>query len=99
MLFAKIRTRLGGDICKLDGGKSDAVGARVTVKTGSLVQLRDLIPVTGYLSQSDSRAHFGLGKAKTADSVEIRWPDGRKSQLKNVPGGKTLRVVQEPKPK
>ena len=63
------------------------------------MQIRDLIAVAGYLSQSDSRAHFGLGKAKTADSVEIRWPDGRKSQLKNVPTGKILKIVQEPKAK
>ncbi len=81
--------------CKLPGGKSDAVGARVTVKTGSLVQIRDLIPVTGYLSQSDPRAHFGLGKAKAADSVEIRWPDGRKTQLKNVRSDQILKVVKE----
>jgi len=37
---------------RLPGGKSDAVGARVMVKTGSLVRIRDLIPVTGYLSNA-----------------------------------------------
>ena len=33
---------------RLAGGRSHAVGARVTVKTGSLVQVRDVIPVTGF---------------------------------------------------
>jgi len=83
--------------CKLAGGQSDAVGARVTVKTGSLAQIHEVIPVTGYLSQSDPRAHFGLGKAKVADSVEIRWPDGQKTQLKNVPADQILKVVQKAK--
>ena len=85
-------------VCKLPGGKSDAIGARVSVKAGSLTQIRDVIPVTGYLSQSDTRAHFGLGEAKTAD-VEIRWPDQRKTTLKNVAAGQMLKVVQEPKTK
>jgi len=81
--------------CKLPGGKSDAIGARISVKTGSLVQIHDVIPVTGYLSQSDVRAHFGLGQAKKADSVEIRWPDGQVTQLKNVRANQILKVVQK----
>jgi len=80
---------------KLPGGAVDALGARITVKTGSLVQIHDLIPVTGYLSQSDPRPHFGLGRAKTADLVEVRWPDGRVTQLKDVAAGQIRRVVQE----
>ena len=80
---------------KLPGGAVDALGARITVKTGSLAQIHDLIPVTGYLSQSDPRPHFGLGRAKSADLVEVRWPDGRVTQLQDVPAGQILRVVQE----
>jgi len=79
----------------LPGGKSDAIGARVTVRTGSLVQIRDVSPVTGYLSQADPRAHFGLGKADGADTVEIRWPDGRTTQLENVTTNQILTVVQD----
>ena len=84
-------------VARLPGGKSDAVGARITVTTGGLRQIHDLIPVTGYLSQADPRAHFGLGKADKADSVEIRWPDGRTTQLKNVAANQFLTVVDEPK--
>ena len=85
--------------CKLAGGKSDAIGARVTVKTGGLVQIQDIIPVTGYLSQSDPRAHFGLGKSQKADSVEVRWPDGQKTKLENVSSNQMLKVVWKPKSK
>ena len=69
---------------KLSNGKTDAIGARVTVKTGALVQIHDVIPVTGYLSQSDPRPHFGLAKATKADVVEIRWPNGQVTTLKDV---------------
>jgi hypothetical protein len=80
---------------KLSNGKSDAIGARVTVKTGKLVQIHDVIPVTGYLSQSDPRPHFGLAKATKADVVEIRWPNGRVTTLKDVRADQFLKVVQE----
>ncbi len=80
---------------RLVGGKSDAIGARVTVKAASLTQIRDVIPVTGFLSQADPRCHFGLGKASTADSVEIRWPDGRTTKLNDVKARQVLTVIQE----
>ena len=79
---------------KMPGGKSTAIGARVTVTTGSLTQLRDLIPATGYLSQADPRCHFGLGKTTRADSVEIRWPDKQTTKLKDVNANQILTVIQ-----
>jgi hypothetical protein len=79
---------------KLSGGKTDAVGARVIVTTGSLTQLRDLIPVTGYLSQADPRSHFGLGKSKKVDTVEIRWPDRQTTKLKDVNSNQIITVIQ-----
>jgi len=90
---------------KLPGGKTDAIGARVTVTTGSpstalragLIQLQDLIPVKGYLSQADPRCHFGLGRAAQADVVEIRWPDKRTTRLTNVKANQILTVIQERK--
>lgn len=79
---------------KLANGKSDAIGARITVTTGSLKQIRDLIPVTGYLSQADSRCHFGLGESGQADRVEIRWPDKTQTVLENITADRILKVIQ-----
>ena len=39
---------------------------------------------SSYISQEDKRLHFGLGPAKQADLVEVRWPDGTVTQLPNV---------------
>jgi len=60
------------------GTKSNraAIGARVTVRAGSLVQFDEVRGGSGYLSQNDLRLHFGLGSAATLDSVEVRWPSG-----------------------
>jgi len=82
---------------KLPGGKTDAVGARVTLRAGSLTQFQDLVPVTGYLSQADPRCHFGLGKADKANTVEIRWPDKRTTKLTDVKANQILTVVQKPR--
>ncbi|MHC4230888.1 MAG: CRTAC1 family protein, partial [Planctomycetota bacterium] len=82
---------------KLAGGKSDAVGARVTVTTGKLTQIKDIIPVTGYLSQADPRCHFGLNKIAKADIVEIRWPDGQTTKLTDVKAKQFLTVIQDSK--
>ena len=82
---------------KLAGGKSDAIGARITVKTGSLTQIQDIIPVAGYLSQVDPRRHFGLGKASKADSLEIRWPDRQITKLTDIKAKQFLTVTQEPR--
>jgi hypothetical protein len=80
---------------KLPGGRSDAIGARVTVTAGSSRQARDVMPVRGYLSQADPRVHFGLGRFGKTDVVEIRWPDGRRQRLEDVAAGQILTVVQE----
>jgi hypothetical protein len=66
------------------GANWQAIGARVRVTTGSRTQLRDVKAGSSYLSQSDLRAHFGLGAATRADRVEVRWPDGRVESVADV---------------
>jgi hypothetical protein len=42
-----------------------------------MTQTEEIHSGGSYLSQSDTRVHFGLGKATTIDSLEIRWPSGK----------------------
>jgi hypothetical protein len=49
---------------------------------------------SSYMSQNDFRLHFGLGQAKQADLVEVRWPLGLVESFKNVSTNQ-LMVVQE----
>ena len=82
---------------RFPNGQRDAIGARVTVTTGALKQIEDLMPTRGYLSQGDPRLHFGLGKAAYADLVEIRWPDGAVEKYEKVKANQFLRLVHEAK--
>ncbi len=54
----------------------DAIGARVTLRSGGVSQLREVNGGNGYASQETSRLHFGLGAATKIESLEIRWPSG-----------------------
>ena len=55
----------------------DAIGARVTLKTGSgKTLIREVQGGNGYAGQSTRRIHFGLGPDTTIESLEIRWPGG-----------------------
>jgi hypothetical protein len=57
------------------GTNRAAIGARVTVKAGSLTQMRDVEGGHGhYGNQDDFALLFGLGEACEAD-VTIRWPN------------------------
>ncbi len=82
---------------KKPGGKSEAIGARVTVTVGSLVLVQEVVPVRGYLSQVDPRLHFGLGNATKADQVELRWPDGQTTVMTDVKADQFLTVEQPAK--
>jgi hypothetical protein len=81
-------------LLKLEGTKSnrDAIGARVTVRVGDHQQSQEVRSGGGYISQSDFRLHFGLGKATKADAVEIRWPSGLVQRLENIPGNQIVRI-------
>jgi enediyne biosynthesis protein E4 len=38
--------------------------------------------------------HFGLGQATKAEQIEIRWPNGKSTTLKDVAANQILTVVQ-----
>ncbi|HEY0461781.1 MAG TPA: CRTAC1 family protein [Pyrinomonadaceae bacterium] len=75
-------------------GNPLAIGARVRVTTGNVVQTEEIRSGTSYLSQNDLRVHFGLGKAAKADVIEIRWNSGKVETLKDVPADKFYAVLE-----
>ena len=81
---------------KCVGTKSNrsAIGARVRVVTGQHSQMNEVMSGSSYISQNDLRLHFGLGKAKQTDLVEVRWPLGLVESFKNIEANQLL-VVQE----
>jgi enediyne biosynthesis protein E4 len=71
---------------KLIGTKSNkaAIGARVTVKAGTLVQFDEVRGGASYISQNDLRLHFGLAANDKMQEVTIRWPNGESEVLRDV---------------
>ncbi len=72
----------------------DAIGARVTVVSGSLTQSREVKSGSGYLSQNDLRLHFGLGDVTSVDTLTIRWLCGKLQTLQNVETNQML-IISE----
>lgn len=81
---------------KTVGTKSnrDGYGARVDVSAGGVTYSDEIRSASSYVSASDSRAHFGLGKAQRVDSIVIRWPSGKIDRLGPVSVDKEI-VVKE----
>ena len=75
---------------RLSGTKSnrDAMGARIRVVAGAISEIREIAGGGSYLSQSDLRANFGLGKASRAETVEVAWPSGLRQVFHNVEADK-----------
>jgi hypothetical protein len=66
------------------------LGSKVRVTAGGATQYREINPSGSYLSTSDMRLYFGLGKETVARRLEIEWPRGKKQVLENVPAGQVL---------
>ncbi|MDQ6665608.1 MAG: CRTAC1 family protein [Acidobacteriota bacterium] len=80
---------------KLRGVHSNrsAIGARATVRYAGRVQVQEAMSQSSYLSANDSRLHFGLGSATTAD-IEIRWPTGQVEKLPHVAADHLVLIVE-----
>jgi hypothetical protein len=74
----------------------DGIGARVEVFAGGRHSLEERVAASGYLSQNDSRLHFGLGAATSVDKIVVHWPSGREQTLENLNVDRVL-TIEEPK--
>jgi enediyne biosynthesis protein E4 len=73
---------------------SAGIGAQLTLTTGGKKQYVDYTPYRGYMSTMDDRVHFGLGRARRVDTLEVAWPDGRRQVLTDLDANRVLIVRQ-----
>ena len=75
------------------------IGARVTVTTASGTQVQEVRLGGAYLSQAPPTLHFGLGRDRIAQSIEVRWPGpgGQVSRLDDVTVDRRL-TIRQPAP-
>lgn len=79
---------------KLDGpkGNGNGLGAKVSVYANGGMQYFENKTVRGFLSSNEPIVHFGMDNVATADSVVVRWPDGKENRLTNVKSNQTLPI-------
>jgi hypothetical protein len=77
-------------------GKSNrfGIGGRVTLTAASGSQLRELHAGSGYLSQSENVAHFGLGAAGAAVDLKVRMPGGATRTFRDVAVDRSVLIVE-----
>jgi hypothetical protein len=68
----------------------DAIGARVFVYVDGRRISGEIQSGTSFLSQNDSRLHFGLNHSKRYDHIEVLWPGGMRERFD---GGDANRIV------
>jgi len=71
----------------------DAIGARITVTSGGRKQIDEVRSGGSFISQSDFRVHFGLGKATAAD-LSVRWLDGKNENFNGVAAGQIVTIEE-----
>jgi hypothetical protein len=71
----------------LIGTKSnrDGIGSVLKLSSEGVVQVDQAKGGTSYMSASDPRIHFGLGKRSKIDSLTVTWPSGQVDKLTSVP--------------
>jgi len=69
-----------------------AIGAQLTLHTSAGTYYRDVRASSGYLSGDAPRIHFGLPQGAAVQRLEVRWPDGKVSNIAN-PATQTLLAV------
>jgi hypothetical protein len=60
-------------------------GARVAVTAAGKRQIAAVLSGDSLASQHATTVHFGLGSRHKVDSIEVRWPDGSRSRIKEPP--------------
>ncbi len=96
LLINRTQTDNHAVLFRLVGTKSNraAIGARVTVTTGSFAQFSEVRSGSSYCSQNDLRLHFGLGKDAEISSTEVAWPSGKTETYKDLPADFIYTIVE-----
>lgn len=79
---------IGNSLClRLQGEKSnrDAIGAAVTVETGTMRETKFIQAGSGFLSQHTKELFFGLGKKSATIRATVRWPSGLTQTFDSLP--------------
>jgi hypothetical protein len=80
----------------LIGAKSnrDGIGSVLKLTAEGMVRTDQAKGGTSYMSASDPRIHFGLGKHAKIESLVITWPSGQVDKLTNIAADQIIAVKE-----
>lgn len=84
-----LKINFSGSYLNLSG-----LGAWVQIYYNDQQQVFENTPYRGYLSSMEPGCHFGLDSVSFVDSIIVKWPNGYKQILNNVPTNQIL-VIKE----
>ncbi len=80
----------------LVGTKSnrDGLGSTLRLASEGFTQVKQAKGGMSYMSASDPRIHFGLGKRNSIESLQITWPSGQVEHISKVPINQIITVKE-----
>jgi len=80
--------------CEVPAGRATAIGAEVELRAGDRVFIGDVSSGGSFLSAHDPRLHFGLGSVEAVDRLTVRWPDGTRTEMRDVAVRRRITVLE-----
>lgn len=96
LLFKNLGNKNNWISVELIGTKSNrnGIGAKVRIRTGKKTQIQQVISGSSFLSQNSLWPHFGLGKARLIDEIEVTWPSGKVQTIKNIKPNQKIVITE-----
>jgi hypothetical protein len=78
------------------GDKSNrmAIGAKIRLVAGDLIQVRQVGAQGSYCSQNSLKEIFGLGNETQIDTLQIIWPRGLQESFYNLPVNELIQITE-----
>ncbi len=70
------------------------LGAKVTAKTGEMIQVREHTSTRGYMATDEPLLHFAFSDATEVDELRIDWPSGKTQILRGLATGSSYRIEE-----
>ncbi len=96
VLLNRWGTRANSLAVRLAGKKSNlqGFGARLELAVGKSRQTREALSSSSYMSQNAPEVYFGLGAAKEATGLVVRWPSGQIDRHGPLAAGSIYKVTE-----
>ena len=72
----------------------DAIGAKISLTTNGVTQLRQVLAGGSVFSSNPTTQHFGLAQNNIVESMTITWPDGSTQMFNNFAVNRYLTIVK-----